>query len=101
MYDFVAICTRLEEGSIFFKRFDPKYFALKDVRDGKQLVITDSAKAYGQEDVEKLHAFNHTGPATIGCPAMVNFNGSSAVRKLWDWHIELAETIYSYRFGAK
>ena len=101
MYDFGAILDRLEEGSIFFKRFNPKYFALKDVPAGKQLVITDSTKEYRQEEVEQLHTPNRIGPATIGCPAMVNFNGESAVKKLWNWHVELADAIYSYSFGAK
>lgn len=31
---------------------------------------------------------------TTGCPALVNFGGGSAIKKLWDWHLELAERIY-------
>jgi len=98
MYDFGIVLTRLEEGSKFFKRFNSKYFVLKDISSGIQLTITEDAKNYDEDIAQELHSRNHIGGATIGCPAMVNFNGESAVKKLWNWHLELAEAIYSYRF---
>ncbi len=99
IYDFGTVHIRLEEGSKFFKRFNSKYFVLKDISGGRQLTITEDAKNYDEDIAQVFHSENYIGGATIGCPAMVNFNGESAVKKLWNWHLELAEAIYSYEFG--
>ena len=31
---------------------------------------------------------------TIGCPAMVNFGEGSAVKRLWNWYVDIGKTIY-------
>ena len=39
-----------------------------------------------------------TGP-TIGCPAMFGTNGTATMKTLWDWHVEITESLYRELYG--
>lgn len=78
----------VEEG---FNHLSISKFTLSGEPGNERLEITSEALA----DINKL--IEEAGPQetpTTGCPALVNFGEGSAIRKLWDWHLELAERIY-------
>ncbi len=66
-------------------------FALIGEPGNERLGINPLASA---EILELIGDTNELDTPTTGCPALVNFGGGSAIRKLWDWHLELAERIY-------
>lgn len=70
--------------------FNPKQFVLVDSPSGLRLEFSDEVV---NEVLTNKH--NETTRKNInrtGCPAMVNFGDGSAMRKLWDWHVEIART---------
>ena len=83
-----------------FTPLDPKYFKLKNINGNLQLTLPETT-----ELTEKIKQISGNGSApgdskdpTLGCPAMVDFDGGSAVKKLWKWNIEVAQTIYQHLY---
>jgi len=76
--------------------FRSRYFEIEGAGDEARLEVSKE----GKEQLEKSGiAWEDLGigrSLTIGCPAMVNFGDRSAVKKLWDWHVEIAEKIYPH-----
>ncbi len=75
------------------EKLSDEKFALTGEPGKERLGLTQEAL----EEIERLIELD--GPETLdtpttGCPALVNFGEGSAIRKLWDWHLELAERIY-------
>lgn len=82
-------------------RFNPWYFTLKDSRQGYRVDIIDSL--WEQVEYEMAKGRPTGAMVTTGCPAMIDVDHTgSAIRKLWDWHIDIAEnlfhTLWSTRF---
>ncbi|OGH30518.1 MAG: hypothetical protein A3E40_02640 [Candidatus Levybacteria bacterium RIFCSPHIGHO2_12_FULL_37_9] len=76
--------------------FRSRYFEIEGAGDEARLELSKE----GKEQLKKSGlAWEELGigrSSTIGCPAMVNFEDGSAVKKLWDWHVEIAEKIYPH-----
>lgn len=80
-----------EDDSFGFIHLSPYKFALIGDPGRERLEITPEAS----EEIEGL--IEKSGELTVpttGCPGLVNFGTGSAIRKLWDWHLELAEIIF-------
>lgn len=78
--------------------FEPKIFRIEDESDRPRLELSPM----GQELLDEIRTgidYEHLESGmmqsvTAGCPAMVNFNGGSAIRKMWYWHVEIAREVY-------
>lgn len=74
---------------------NPKYYAIDGSGNKARLVIakmgTEQLRKVGGEE---LKDFRSGKSPTVGCPAMINFGDGSAINKLWNWHVEIAEKIY-------
>lgn len=76
--------------------FVSKYFAIEGVGDEARLVISKVGEERLVTRGISLEDLASGRSPTLGCPAMVNFGDGSAVKKLWDWHVEIAEKIYPH-----
>lgn len=80
-----------------FHPFDTTYFCL----EGKEkLRLTPSQKLLSLIEritqIPNLPYVHMANPSpTIGCPALVNFKEGSAIKRLWDWHVDLAPHLYA------
>lgn len=87
-------------------RFKPEYFGIIQTVNGPTISLKESAKRFIEEFHENLPKDYKGGSEATGCPALVDFraNGKpsgSAIKKLWDWHVELGEEIYKGMFQGK
>jgi hypothetical protein len=98
IYDFGAMNGELTDYALQLNSYNPQYFQLTDTAAGKRLTINKSIKPDGEEFGRLTHPENLSGPATIGCPAMVNFDGEPAIKKLWTWVAEIGSHIYLYKY---
>lgn len=76
---------------------NPQSFVLSGAVNQERLDLSREV----QEKFEKLKELVHADSCseTVGCPALVNFGNGSAIKKLWDWHVEIAEKIYPHLVG--
>jgi hypothetical protein len=106
IYDFGEIETKKNrsfrlDNFEYVPDFDPYAFRLVETKKGKQLTLSPNLGSQDAPDsalLEKSRSTLLMGPDIIGCPAMVNFDGTSAIRKLWDWNVEIAEAVYTRKF---
>lgn len=77
-----------------FSPFESEFFTIK----GGRLSFSEKGEEVLQKAersvIERANKSGTTSLIVAGCPAMVNFDGTSAVRKLWNWHLEIAEHVY-------
>lgn len=84
----------LKQFPLIYTPFNPEYFALED-RDGKEkLVISEKGKdrvesIIGIRDFEEYRS----DTPVVGCLAMVNFGDGSAVKRMWDWHLDVVQAM--------
>lgn len=77
--------------------FTPSYFSLETTKGGKErLTLTQEAEEILARKLGGVRPEDYRDPAspTLKCPGLVDFGGGSAIRKLWDWHLEIAERVY-------
>lgn len=86
-----------ERAGFSFKPFNSNKFTIDN---GTNLRLLVNAEI--RQMIENLHSL----PAKIvasnvatGCPALVNFSGESAIRKVWNWNMEIARILYEKQFG--
>lgn len=77
-----------------FFPFDPDYFVLEDSNGKERLVLSEEGKdrierLIGTREIEDFR----TNTPVVGCIAMVNFGEGSAVKLMWDWHLEAVRTM--------
>ncbi len=74
-------------------KFDPTNFKIsEDEKRHPMLEISPKGKfILMANDVDLEEPADH---AVLGCPALVNFGEGSAIRKMWDWNIDIAQQIY-------
>ena len=63
------------------------------------LTIPETARQRLKERIDGWEVPVHDSP-TAGCPAMVNFGEDSALKNMWDWHVDIAGTIYQQLYPA-
>jgi hypothetical protein len=101
----------------FFRSFDPGFFELsKPQKEGQEerldfnergrdilsavsdpkFVYPFQASPFLSQEVIDTHTRNviEGRDPQIGCPGLVNFGEGSAIRTLWDWHVEIAREVY-------
>lgn len=78
---------------VFFK---PKYFTIEGADNNSRLTISKNGIQELRKNGSSLENLGVGKSPTIGCPAMVNFGDGSSVKRLWDWHVEIAEKIYPH-----
>jgi hypothetical protein len=80
---------------------NPKDFILSETDNDRRLSVANVVytRETDKKRLEEFHSGAFNAPVIAGCPAMVNFDGKSAVRKLWDWQLEIAEAIYNHKFA--
>lgn len=76
--------------------FSPKYFTIEGTDNSAKLTISKTASEDLRKKGSSLENLGVGKSPTVGCPAMVNFGDGSSVKRLWDWHIEIAGKIYPY-----
>lgn len=76
--------------------FQPRYFAIEREGEEARLVISKAGEEHLKNAGFSLEDADSGRSPTVGCPAMVNIDGASAIKKLWDWHIDIAEKIYPH-----
>ena len=77
-----------------FIPFDPNCFALEDRNGREHLALSGE----GKDRIEKLIGVREiedfrTNTPVVGCIAMVNFGEGSAVKLMWDWHLEAVKAM--------
>lgn len=90
--DFALVMRALEAGTDG-SRFNPERFVLRRSASGLSLAIPSLDENPGTPPPGFRSSFGEEDPV-VGCPAMTNFDGTPAIRKLWEWHLEIAEEIY-------
>lgn len=86
IYDLSDIRDHLTDTNSFdgtYFDWNKNLFTLAPTKNGKKLALKEDLPLKG-------NLAEGRGPR-VGCPAMVNFGDGSAVHKLWDWFIEVAE----------
>lgn len=84
------------KGSPFpFIPYDSECFSLEEAHGNERLVFSERGKDR-VETVTGVRNFEdfRTDTPVIGCIAMVNFGDGSAVKRLWDWHLEASRTMF-------
>lgn len=78
-----------------FIPYDKEYFALEQTNGNERLVLSEKGKD-GVEAVISVRNFEdfRTDTPVVGCIAMVNFGDGSAVKRMWDWHLEAARVMF-------
>lgn len=76
--------------------FKPKYFIIEGAGNNSRLAISENGIQELRKNGSSLENLGVGESPTVGCPAMVNFGDESSVKRLWDWHVEIAEKIYPY-----
>lgn len=79
-----------------FSPYKSKYFAVIEQNGQERLDFPQE----GQDLIEKVigvrdpRDYRSENSPLVGCFAMVNLGEGSAVKVLWDWHLEIAKMIY-------
>lgn len=79
-----------------FLPFESDYFEIQGSGNRERLAISEIGRRIIQEitEGEDLEDFRSHETPTVGCLAGVNLGEGSAVRVVWDWHMEAARLIY-------
>lgn len=86
---FVADVESLQES------FRVSNFQLEvDGKGRKRLALSEEGKGAIKEQSLINDVFTKPTTPTAGCPAMVYFEQGSAVRRLWNWYVEVAREVY-------
>jgi hypothetical protein len=64
---------------------------------GYRLQCTEQGAAY----MSKEFSGRYSNRPAYGCPALVNFGSGSAVKKLWDWHLEIIQLMHTQNYPRK
>lgn len=96
-------------GSFFFSnkyRFKPDYFTIIQTPKGPTIALKESVRRFLKEFHDSLPKDYAGSPDETRCPALIDFSpngksGGSAIKKLWDWHVELGEEIYKGIYQTK
>jgi hypothetical protein len=75
-------------------RYNPNDFIIHQTPHGPRLALKDTVLQKIKSVPDQIPFLVDESRVATGCPALVNFGGSSAVRKMWDWNVELAEKLY-------
>ncbi len=73
--------------------FKPQNFTFSGEQGAERLDVSDRGRESVLRSLSTQEPVEYDSP-TVGCPAMVNFGQGSAVRTLWDWHLEIAQRVY-------
>ena len=76
--------------------FKARYFTIEGADNNSRLTISKNGIRELSKNGSSLEDLGVGKSPTVGCPAMVNFEDGSAIKKLWDWHVEIAEKIYPH-----
>lgn len=111
IHDFVAIAhnswpyiakkAALHSHYFFYTSSDPAMHTLKSTPNGLRLDYTEGAKVQMRSAAQKGEIKDRNLHPAFGCPALVNYGDGSAIWKLWDWHIQLAEKIYAVHYDGQ
>ncbi len=89
-----------KDGKVRLPLFDyfPHYFEVKE-RGGKSFLDFSPAGIAALRKIERLffQIYKEKGLAPeplVTCPALVNFGDGSAIKKMWEWHLDIARQIY-------
>lgn len=94
-WPYIAKKASLHAHELSYAPDRPDAHVLVSSKNGYRLEHTKEVEIQillGPRYLEPEGRYNHP---TFGCPAIVNFDGKSAIRKLWDWNITAAEQIYN------
>lgn len=79
--------------------FDPSRFVAKKVTNGHRIDMRDDTLMWTEYYAGRTKTSGQK--ATIGCPAMVDVDGTgSSVKKLWDWHVDIGDKLYHDLWGS-
>jgi hypothetical protein len=92
--DFAVIMRTLEAGTDGI-RFNAERFVLRRSPAGLSLAIPELEIETEAPPAGFRSSFGEEDPA-VGCPALATFDGISGIRKLWDWHLDIASRIYKH-----
>ena len=102
---FVEANTRLSYGYKVesFRVFNRDLFELASVNGVERLGFSPAGHEVMDQikHEEEQFAQKHKDGQRTGCPALVNFGEGSAVRRLWDWHLEIAEQVYNKFYASE
>lgn len=74
-------------------KFKPRYFYISEsVKDHPTLQLSSDGEKMLRSHGLSIDSLRY--PETKSCPGLVNFEKKSAIKTLWDWHVEIAEKIY-------
>lgn len=79
---------------IFEMGSDPKDHTFEKRNNGLALVFKPGVKEASDSKELKKPLMPRDDHEAFGCPALVNFGGGSAIKKLWDWNIDAVITLY-------
>lgn len=79
---------------IFEMGSDPKDHTFEKRNNGLALVFKPGVKEASDQKELKRPLMPRDNHEAFGCPALVNFGGGSAIRKLWDWNINAVLILY-------
>lgn len=87
-----------EEGDPF-RPFSPDFFTLSHNSKGARVEFSPIAL----EELSRLEDLGSNGKnprnfrvnPQLGCPAQIRFGQEPAIRRLWQWHLEIANEIYT------
>lgn len=82
-----------------YYRYKPEYFRIVQTINGKTISLKEPARRFIEEYHENFPKDYTGSPEATGCPALIDFKpngkqGGSAIKKLWDWYLELAGETY-------
>ncbi|HSW97121.1 MAG TPA: hypothetical protein VLF89_04825 [Candidatus Saccharimonadales bacterium] len=93
-YPYIAEVAMMHKHRLNQMSYDPKDYTLIQSAKGARLQMTEAARMTLEQKVESKEIADIDLRETFGCPAMVNFGDGPAIKKLWDWHIDIAELMY-------
>ena len=74
------------------------HFVINNGEHGPRIEVNEQVRQFLDDSHSELpEGYDGSRDAT-GCPALVKFGKESAVRKLWEWHLELGKVIYSQSY---
>lgn len=90
----LTVLDALRQFPLIYTPFNPEYFALEDGDGKERLVLSEKGKDRVESEIG-IRDFEdyRTDTPVVGCLAMVNFGDGSAVKRMWDWHLEAVQVM--------